>query len=292
MLRPVFVVAAMFASGCQSIGHPTNAPVTEQSTQVVAPDGVSISYDDTGTGPLTIVFIHGWNCDRSYWKTQRDFFSRNYRVVTIDLAGHGESGDSRRLWTMEAFGADVAAVAAALDLTKIVLVGHSMGGKVVAEAARQLSERTIAIVGADTFHRGGGPTATERLEAILANMQADYVGYVEGAVAQMFVEESDPTLEAFVTTDMASAPYDVARGARLASSRYDALSVLESLGLPVVLINSDYRPTPIAQLKSRIGEFSYRRMTGVGHFVMLEDPPAFNAHLMAVLEALEGQEAG
>ena len=58
--------------------------------------------------------------------------------MSIDLAGHGESGLQRKLWTIEAFGGDVAAVVKKLGLKRVILIGHSTGGDVIAEAARQL----------------------------------------------------------------------------------------------------------------------------------------------------------
>ena len=251
---------------------------------VTAADGVTIRYDDQGAGEPTLLFVHGWNCDSSYWGAQVKHFAGAYRVVTLDLAGHGHSSQDRTDWTMQAFGADVATVARALDLHNIVLVGHSMGGKVVVEAANQLRDRVVAVVGADTLHNGG--RATPRAEQILAQLEADYSGYMRTMVTRMFVAESDPAVKAFVLADMAAAPYASARGARFASGGYDATPVIESLQVPLILISSDYRPTDQVHLKTAAGAFEYREMTGVGHFVMMEDPQTFNNHLEAVLRRI------
>jgi pimeloyl-ACP methyl ester carboxylesterase len=80
-----------------------------------------------GEGALVLVFVHGWSCDRSYWKGQLEPFSQHYKVVAIDLAGHGASGKERKNYTIESFGADVAAVVNKLNLQHIILIGHSMG---------------------------------------------------------------------------------------------------------------------------------------------------------------------
>ena len=92
-----------------------------------ARDGVQIHYASGGNGSPALVFIHGWNCDRSYWSAQLPFFAARHQVVAIDLAGHGDSGINREEWSMANFGADVAVVAHALQLEDIILVGHSMG---------------------------------------------------------------------------------------------------------------------------------------------------------------------
>ena len=114
--------------------------VPEQPTEwltgsVESGDGVLISYQMAGEGPVSVVFVHGWSCDRSYWKEQLDHFAQVHRVVAIDLAGHGDSGLNRDDWTLPAFGQDVAAVINGLGLERIVLVGHSMGGLVAGEYA-------------------------------------------------------------------------------------------------------------------------------------------------------------
>jgi pimeloyl-ACP methyl ester carboxylesterase len=293
LLRILIIAASGLAAACQQAGappeqasQPEGAPLTVAGAAqtVAAPDGVLIHYDDQGAGRPTLVFVHGWNCDRSYWNAQRDVFAADYRVVTLDLAGHGDSGQDRTDWTMQAFGADVAAVVKALDLQQIVLVGHSMGGKVVVEAANQLQGRVLAVVGADTLHNGG--RATPRAEQVLAELEADYEGFVAGLVTRMFVAESDPSVRDFVLADMAAAPFAMARGARVASGYYDATPAIAAMNVPLILISSDYRPTDKAYLEATAKSFQYREMTGVGHFLMMEDPEAFNAHLHAVLQGL------
>jgi pimeloyl-ACP methyl ester carboxylesterase len=56
----------------------------------LSPDGFSIAYETLGEGSPALVFVHGWSCDRSYWAAQLEPFSRDFRVVAVDLAGQGE----------------------------------------------------------------------------------------------------------------------------------------------------------------------------------------------------------
>ena len=55
-------------------------------------DGVPVHYSTSGSGPATLIFVHGWTCDESSWSAQVPEFERRYRTVTLDLPGHGESG--------------------------------------------------------------------------------------------------------------------------------------------------------------------------------------------------------
>ncbi len=91
-------------------------------------DGTSISYEIYGKGEPALLFVHGWSCDARYWHAQLSHFSRNHRVITLDLAGHGHSGTTRSKYTMLAFGEDVRAVAKATGSSNLILIGHSMGG--------------------------------------------------------------------------------------------------------------------------------------------------------------------
>ena len=287
----ILLLALGLFAGCQpgdapveSVPLPATPEISDASAHTVAaPDGVAIHYDDQGEGELSLVFVHGWNCDRSYWNAQREFFAKSHRVVTLDLAGHGDSDQDRADWTMRAFGEDVAAVVTALDLHKVVLIGHSMGGKVVVEAARQLKSRVVAVVGVDTFHNGGRETPQSRQEEVLEELADDYAGRMKNMVGRMFVAQSDPAIRDFVMADMAAAPYAAAIGARNATGNYDATPTIASLDMPLILISSDYLPTDIAHLEANAKAFRYREMSGVGHFVMLEDPESFNAHLAAAL---------
>lgn len=292
MTRSAILAAAIaLFAGCQPSGEPVEsaAPAASDAVgvasvnTVVAPDGVTIHYDDQGEGELSLVFVHGWNCDRNYWSEQRGYFAQSHRVVTIDLAGHGDSGQNRTDWTMQAFGEDVVTVVAALDLQKVVLVGHSMGGKVVVEAAGQLAGRLVAVVGVDTFHNGGRETPRVRRDEVFEEMADDYAGFMKRFVDLTFVEQSDPAIRDFVMADMSAAPYAAAVGARQASGSYDATPAIALLDVPLILISSDFLPTDIAHLEASAKTFRYREMTGVGHFIMLEDPQTFNLQLASAL---------
>ena len=59
---------------------------------VLSFDDETIVFQKAGIGEPALVFVHCWSCDKSYWANQIDYFSKEYRVIAIDLAGHGESG--------------------------------------------------------------------------------------------------------------------------------------------------------------------------------------------------------
>lgn len=253
---------------------------------LTSPDGVTIYYDDLGQGEVSVLFVHGWNCDRSYWDAQRDSFARKYRVVTLDLAGHGASSGNRQDFNMVAFGADVAAVANALDLRNIVLVGHSMGGTVVLSAANQLPDRVVAVVAVDTLRDISQRRALDQIDKDLAKPDEEFMADVRSIVAGLFIEQSDPKLRDFVIEDMSAAPLRVAKSSIRGLETYDQRRAIAALRVPLVLINSDFQPTNRAPIEAAADEFKYIEMSGVGHFPMMEDPETFNRYLDGVIQSL------
>lgn len=83
-------------------------------------DGTSISYEVYGNTDPTLVFVHGWSCDTRYWRNQVSYFSKDHKIVLIDLAGHGHSGMNRETYSMKAFGEDVKAVIEATGARQFV----------------------------------------------------------------------------------------------------------------------------------------------------------------------------
>ena len=64
--------------------------------KIIKRDNVRIDYTTTGEADTTLLFVHGAFINKDYWNAQVDFFSPNYKVVTIDLAGHGKSDKNQQ----------------------------------------------------------------------------------------------------------------------------------------------------------------------------------------------------
>src|SRR5688572_4801012 len=193
------------------------SPPNKKTLTVTSNDGVSISYETFGKGSTALVFVHGWSCDKSYWKDQLDYFSRTYKVVTVDLGGHGESGLGRKDWTIYSFGTDVAAVIKHLSLERVILIGHSMGGDVSADAALLLPGRVAGLIMVDVYKKLGAGRPAEQIDAFVADFSVDFAPKVQKLVRSMFLTNADPSLVEFVAKDMSSAPPAVALSAMRSS---------------------------------------------------------------------------
>lgn len=257
--------------------------------RIVAPDGVAVRYQVCGEGEPSLVFIHGWSCDRSVWRHQWDYFKKEHKVAALDLPGHGKSlGFHRRAWTMEAYGGDVAAVVRELNLTNVILVGHSMGGAVMIEAAREMPNRVTALIGVDTLHDVDEHMSDRAIRQFIEPLRAEFKEGVESLVRRSyFVRGTDPDLVDSMAELMRSSPPPVALGAMEELFRYDAAEALNDIEVPIRCINSDLYPTDVAAGTRHAGDFKVLLMRGLGHFPMLEEPTLFNELLEAVIEEVQ-----
>lgn len=259
----------------------------------LAPDGVRIVYSVAGGGDTALVFVHGGMADRTFYDGQLASFADRYRVVALDLAGHGESGTNRKKWGLAEFGADVKAVADAENLQRMVLFGNSLGGPVVVEAALLMPGRVIGVVGIDTFQDLGHPETPEysRAEAEwtrqrLESFRADYPAAMRQMVSMLFHKDADPALVAATERRMVKTPQAVAVATLAGLAGYNVNASARKLGVPLRAINGDLYPTNIEAARKVKPDFDVVRMKHMGHYPMLERPAEFNGHVEAVVRSL------
>lgn len=260
----------------------------------ISADGVPIRYEVRGEGDPALVFVHGWSCDRSYWSAQLPYFARDHLVVAIDLAGHGESGLDRKEWTMGSFGEDIVAVVRKLDLDEVVLIGHSMGGPAVIEAARRMPEGVLGLVVADFLQDFERKYSQEFVDGWIDSLKPDYAASVKKFVAEaLFIKKSDPVLVERISQDMSSAPQAVGIGAIRAEFDFlnDLTRIVKDMEAPITCINSDVEPTRTEVNRRYAPGFQAKIMSGVGHFNMMEASDIFNALLEETVKEYERNAA-
>lgn len=297
-------LATLLVAGCTRTETPagstdaapadTARPATQQydgTPRILAeaPSGVHIQYRLYGGGDALVVLVHGWSCDSNYWQAQVPALREHYAVATVDLAGHGGSGANRDDWSMAAFGDDVVRVVNALpDYRKVVLVGHSMGGPVIVEAARRLKGRVVGLIGVDTLRGiGAPPPDAADTAARLVPFEQDFIGSTRAFVTSaFFTPDSDPALVRRIADDMSLAPPAVALPAMKALNAWDSQAAIRDAAVPLTLINAALPPTDGTTLATLAPAFRLVTQAGVGHFLMMENPAAFNPALRAEIDAL------
>ncbi len=257
---------------------------------VLSKDGIPISYEIYGTGNPTLVFVHGWSCDARYWRAQVPYFSKKHRVIILDLAGHGHSGMSRTKYTMRAFGEDVWAVTESTGSHSVILIGHSMGGSVIAEAARLMPGRVIGLIGIDTLENIEYPMTCEELTKMIAPLEKNFQTGSRQFIGEMILPQTDPQLREWILADVSAAPPAVALSAmNEMMSQYitgEAARIFEQIRIPVITVNGDL--WPINYEANRRHMFSYDAivMKKADHFLMMNRPEEFNRALAKAIHIL------
>jgi len=255
---------------------------------------VPIAYNKTGNGDTALVFVHGWGINKEYWKSQADEFSKRYTVVTIDLGGHGKSGTQRDHWTVDDYANDVMAVLDSLNLNKVVLVGHSMGGDVILDIAFKIPERVVGFIGIDNFKDVGVPLTPEQHGQIDEFMKALSNDYKETAKTycktNLFPPNYADTIAVNrVLNDVANTDSVVAIKSLSGLFEFapNEVALLKEMTKPVHLIVSDYTP----MLQDSLAKYSkagygIKTIHGTGHYPMIEKPEEFNKLLGETLNEI------
>jgi pimeloyl-ACP methyl ester carboxylesterase len=286
LLPASLVGAALILVACGGGQDEAAAPVRQAT--VPSEDGVTIAYALGGRGPA-VVLVHCWCGNSSFWDETAADLARDHTVVTLDLAGHGRSGSERTDYTIAAFGRDVAAVLRAEDVTGAVLVGHSLGGPVIVEAARLEPSRVVGIVGVDNLQNLKHAFTDEQVAAFIAPMRGDFPTAVRGFVARMFPADADSMAVARATTAMAAADQAMAVSAMENLFAYDLASAVAATTVPIHLVKSDTYPVNLEQWQEAGREPEVTVMAGVGHFPMFTAPEAFRTELRAAIAAIRAR---
>ncbi|HXV77630.1 MAG TPA: alpha/beta hydrolase [Candidatus Polarisedimenticolaceae bacterium] len=288
MRRSAWVVPLLVIAACGP--RPDEAPGQTAGTAsahgvVESFDGVPVAYSSYGTGEGTLVFVHGLSCDRGYWDAQTEAFDDVYHVVTVDLGGHGESGDDRAEWTIRSLARDVEAVIERLDLGPVVIVGHALGGWVALDVARSIPERVVGVIVVEALQSVSADRPADPIGQP-ARWQEDFGGYCRELAGTMFHDGADPALRERITADLCGAPPDIATALVRAITDHDAAAALAATPVPVRALNGDLSPTDVEGNRRHHPDFDATVIEGTGHFPMLERPADFNRMLERIIEEL------
>jgi len=251
-------------------------------------DGVPIHFKVQGEGDVSLVFVHGWCTDKSYWDAQIPSFKVYYRVVTLDLAGHGRSGKGRKNWTVNAFAGDVAAVVEKLDLYNVVLVGHDIAGPVILKASMLMPQRIIGLLGTGTFSDIYMESyEKEKIDALLSMFKPDFPdGMRRYVLENYFRSTATEDFRKKIILDMAAAFPEMAISALEDVLKFDGTAALKEIDLPIRSLNSDLPVVPFKVIRGNTEDFKLRFIPNTGHFLMIEDPQLFNRYFAEFLKEI------
>jgi pimeloyl-ACP methyl ester carboxylesterase len=148
-----------------------------------------ISYSVTGKGNV-IVFLHGFLENQTMWADLVLEFSKKYRIITIDLLGHGKTECMGYVHTMEENADVVHEVLHGLKIRKAVFVGHSMGGYVALAFAELYPEYVKGMVLLNSTSRADSEERKKNRDRAIKTVKKDYTSFVRLSVANLFSEDN------------------------------------------------------------------------------------------------------
>ena len=248
----------------------------------VSSDGVEISYHKKGKGNPALVFVHGWTNDKTIWDDQISHFSEKYKVVTLDLAGHGVSGDNRENWSMSAFGDDVAAVVNKLKLKEVVLVGFSLGGPIIVETANKIPEIVKGLIFVDTMQDPDLQYTPEMVDGIKGFMMNAITNPSKDGLKGVFFKRNiDESFNKALS--MLEGPsrigWEEAISERFRWQNENFIQAIKAIKAPIVAINSNNQSTNVEAFNKYVPSFKAIIMEDVGHVVFWDSPDEFNNHV-------------
>ncbi len=255
-------------------------------------NGITLAYSDRGAG-LPIVFLHAFPLNRTMWAPQEEVLVSRFRVITVDLRGHGESAAPLWRYTIEQFADDVASLLDHLSIQKTVLVGLSMGGYVSFAFGRKYPDRIKALVLADTRAQADSE------EGRKGRFNMAQIAYMKGAsaIAEIMLPkllgttslQTKPHLVQQVRTIIERNQISGIAGDLMAmAERPDSVPILPTIACPtLVLVGEEDTTTPLAEsrlMADRIPGARLEIIPRAGHLSNLEQPERFNRAVVTFLD--------
>lgn len=258
-------------------------------------NGITIAYSDQGTG-LPIIFLHAFPLNRTMWATQEKALSSQFRIIPIDLRGHGESDAPLWRYTLDQSADDVNALLDQLAIQQALFVGLSMGGYILFAFYRKYAARVRGLILADTKAQADTEEGKE------GRFQMAQTAYKQGpsAIADIMIPKllSPATIQtrpeivrqvrAMIEGNQISG---IAGDLMAMAGRPDSIPLLSQITCPTQIIGGELdQATPPSDAKLMADQIPNACLAAIpraAHLVNLEQPEAFNHIVAAFASALD-----
>jgi pimeloyl-ACP methyl ester carboxylesterase len=251
---------------------------------------VEINYSHEGKGDTTLLFLHGWCIDKSYWNNQINYFSNEYATLAIDLPGFGKSNATRHNWTIGEYAEDVNSFIDSLHLKNVILIGHSMSGEIMIQTAMLNNPNIIGLIGVDNFKALDvvhTPEQMKQMTDFFSLLQNNFKNAAPlYADMMLFHPMTSIEIKERVKTDFANSNAQIGYESLMNYIQFSITEaqILEKLNFNLNLINCDYYPTNENGLKNHCKNgYTIEMIAGSGHYPMIEKPDEFNSVLQKIL---------
>lgn len=256
---------------------------------------MSLFYEDKGVGQ-TVVLLHGFCGSHAYWKYVTDDLSEYYRVIAIDLRGHGKSAVPEDSYTIADMANDLKLLLDKLEVEHASIIGHSLGGYIALSFAEQYKEY---VEGLGLIHSTAYPDSEKakqgRLKAIESIQSQGMEGFIDRLSEKLFAPQNLEPFKGeveFIKTIGYATKIQGAVGALEAmKNREDKIQFLKEYNKPLLLVaGQEDQIIPIEKTFAIEGEHvSQILLEKSGHMGMLEEPQAIIEALNTFLEDIKNK---
>lgn len=241
-------------------------------------DGVSLAYEEQGSGGPPLLLVHGILCDRRYLAPQFAYFTARHRTVAVDLRGHGESDAPEQEYTIEGFADDLRWMCQELGLERPVVVGHSLGGIVALALAAARPELVAGIVALDSVLVPPPDRAVAMSEFFKQLRAQEPMPAIRTYFSDLFGPCDDPQRCSWILQEIANTPRHVILSTwENAFFGFDTATAVAACRPPFLYVDAG-TPNVNFERLGRLGrELVVGRAVGTGHFLQLEVPDQVNA---------------
>lgn len=249
---------------------------------------IRLYYEVSGRGQ-PLVFIHGLGSSTRDWDAQTTAFAGDYRVITFDLRGHGQSDKPAGPYTMPLFAADLAGLLASLGIDSAHLVGISLGGGVALQCALDAPGlvRTLTIVNSGPSLGGSPEHAQQEIDRRVGIVQQHGMRAMGAALGPgLFPQPEHAALRAAFAERWADNDPQAYIAATRALLGWDVTDRLDTLRCPTLIVAADQDYTPVAAKEAyakRLPDAQLVVIPDSHHALPIERPEAFNSILAAFL---------
>ncbi len=233
----------------------------------------------------TLLFIHGAGQSHATWRLQEDIFTNHpeFNFIAIDLPGHGSS-DGSAFSTVEEYKDFVLEFIRRLELSEIILIGHSMGGGIAMLIAIENPEILRACILVATGAKLS--VAEQTLELVKSN----YESFCDISPQRMFAEDSPKELKQKFKIGLLDTGQHVCYQDLIACNDFNIINEVDKINLPTLIISASKDIlTPLKYgkyLHQKIYASEFSQIKGSGHFIMQERAQEFNSVLTDFLNDL------
>jgi len=257
-------------------------------------NNLSVGYNDQGPADEpVIIFLHGFPLNKSMWDIQVEALKENYRVIAYDVRGHGNSDPGIDEFFVELFVHDLLRLMEKLGIEKSILCGLSLGGYIALNAVLKYPDRFDGLILNDTQCIADTPEIKEnRCQAIIRIMKNGVEQYADEIIKNLFAPESFTKKKNGVTTVremiISTTKHSLCNTLHALAERKETCTQLHEINIPVlIMVGKEDKITPIAvaqQMHENIRDSTLKIIQHAGHLTNLENPTAFNTHLVKFLE--------